>query len=59
MMAKFRIHAIWSTQQNNVIEDPLGISQDDVEAWLATCIGEMFKLCKDSPELCRKHLLEY
>lgn len=58
-MAKIRIHAIRSTQQKNVIEDPLGISQVDVEAWLAACIGEMFKLRKDAPKVCRKHLLEY
>jgi hypothetical protein len=41
----------------NGIDNPLGSTREEIEARLVACIGEIFKLKKDAPELRRKHLL--
>ena len=40
----------------NKIESPLELSRDEVEVRLVGCIGELFRLKKEAPELRRKHL---
>ena len=40
----------------NEIETPLELPRDVVEARLVECIGELFRLKKDAPELRRQHL---
>ena len=40
----------------NEIGNPLELTRDVVEARLVECIGELFRLKKDAPELRRQHL---